>query len=75
VCARVKGVRERGSWAALFSFGVQHLHEQCLRGSAAAAVLQVQAVFATGGYVMDVGQHGQQFSEFVLKKRNEHRYT
>jgi len=46
-------------WFVLFSLSVQHLHEQRLRGSAAATVLQVQTLLASGGYVMDLGQHGQ----------------
>jgi len=50
----------------LFSLGVQHLHEQRLRGSATATVLQVQTLLAPGGYVMDFGQHGQQLGKFVL---------
>lgn len=53
----------------LFSLGVQHLHEQSLRGSSAAAVLQVQTFLAPGSYMMDVGQYGQQFGKFVLKHR------
>lgn len=53
-------------WFLLFSFGVQHLHEQRLRRSAAATMLQVQTLFAPGGYVMDFGQYRQQFGEFVL---------
>lgn len=57
----------------LFSLGVQHLHEQRLRGSAAATVLQVQALLASGGYVMDVGQYGQQFGKFVLQHVIENR--
>lgn len=60
--------REMRGWTSLFSLGVQHLHEQRLCGSAAAAVLQVQALLASGGYVMNIGQHGQKFSEFVLPK-------
>lgn len=52
----------------LFSFCVQHLHKQRLRGSAATAMLQVQALLAPGSYVMDVWQYGQQFGKFVLQK-------
>lgn len=42
-------------WRPLFPLGVEHLHEQRLRGGAAVAVLLVQVLLAARGQRVDLG--------------------
>lgn len=51
----------------LFSFRVQHLHEEGLRWGAAVAVLLVQVLLASCGQSVDLGQQLQHFVEFILQ--------
>lgn len=53
----------------LFSFRVQHLHEERLRWGTAVAVFLIQVLLATRGQRVDFWQQLQHFVELILKEK------
>lgn len=60
-----------GDGRPLFPFGVEHLHQECLGGRAAVAVLLVKVLFSTRGQCVDLWQYVEKFVEFILETMKE----